>query len=258
MSVVLLPAVYFCKALQLRGPRHGPRTPPVADNRSCRLFCFLRFTSVRLFSCGGLDMAPALPRGGQPFMSVVLLPAVYFCKALQLRGPRHGPRTPPVADRSAGAVWSRGQRPTRLVGRLAFLAFQEQGDDLGGDRAGPGVELGVGEVGDRVRDREELVLRDAPRTGPWRGRCSRRRRSRWTRRGRRSSRTGFRRAHCPTSTTLSRRCRRRRRPPPARPRRGSPCAAGTPELCLRHMRASAAPYSVLRMTRRSSAAACPS
>src|SRR6185503_10310107 len=119
MSVVLLPAVYFCKALQLRGPRHGPRTPPVADNRSCRLFCFLRFTSVRLFSCGGLEMAPALPQwrtsvGGWPFGPVV------------------------------------SGQPV-LVGRLAFLAFQEQGDDLGGDRAGPGVEFGLGQVGDRVR-----------------------------------------------------------------------------------------------------------
>src|SRR6266853_5323810 len=65
------------QALQLRGPRHGPRTPPGRGHSV--YFC-------KRFSCGGLDMAPALPPAAD---SRLLL------QALQLRGPRHGPRTPP-------------------------------------------------------------------------------------------------------------------------------------------------------------------
>src|SRR6185295_13030549 len=112
------------QALQLRGPRHGPRTPPAAGDRFCgrpftassssaagastwpphspgRGRSFLRATvyCFKLFSCGGLDMAPALPRP----RATVFAGDRLLLQALQLRGPRHGPRTPPAAgDRFCG------------------------------------------------------------------------------------------------------------------------------------------------------------
>src|SRR6185503_16496618 len=74
-------------SVQLRGPGHGPRTPPAADSRPADGRLLLQgssaagartwpphspsggqpsggrpFTSSRLFSCGGPDMAPALPQ----------------------------------------------------------------------------------------------------------------------------------------------------------------------------------------------------
>src|SRR6266851_5227731 len=90
------------QALQLRGPRHGPRTPPGRGHSV--YFC-------KRFSGGGLDMAPALPPAADiPFTSASASAAGastwpphsprprtsrLLLQALQLRGPRHGPRTPP-------------------------------------------------------------------------------------------------------------------------------------------------------------------
>src|SRR6185295_4450504 len=100
------------QALRLRGPRHGPRTPPFGGHsltasgssaagastwpphspiRRTLAYC------LRLFSCGGLDMAPALPHSAD----TRLLP-----QALRLRGPRHGPRTPPFGGHSLTASGS--------------------------------------------------------------------------------------------------------------------------------------------------------
>ena len=62
--------------------------------RGCHLgscACCLTVYCFKLFSCGGLDMAPALPRP----RSIVFAGDRLLLQALQLRGPRHGPRTPP-------------------------------------------------------------------------------------------------------------------------------------------------------------------
>src|SRR5216683_3199280 len=90
------------QALQLRGPRNGPRTPPGRGHPV--YFC-------KRFSCGGPEMAPALPPAADiPFTSASASAAGaqkwpphsprprtsrLLLQALQLRGPRNGPRTPP-------------------------------------------------------------------------------------------------------------------------------------------------------------------
>src|SRR5499433_2707887 len=72
------------------------------------------------------------------------------------RGPRPGPR----ASRSPQSL-----TPPVSVRRRLLLTLEEELDDVGNDLPCPLVELGLGEVGDRMRQSEELVVRQPPALG---------------------------------------------------------------------------------------------
>src|SRR6476646_9225057 len=108
---------FLLQALQLRGPRHGPRTPPASGLQPTASSSSAAGSSTwsphsprwrttascfKLFSCGGPDMAPALPP---------LADHRFLLQALQLRGPRHGPRTPPAGGQPFPASSSSAAGP---------------------------------------------------------------------------------------------------------------------------------------------------
>src|SRR5713101_5370682 len=120
----------------MRGPRYGPRTPPdgglpftslgspdagaqIWPPHSPRWRTTVYF--LRLSRCGGPDMAPALPQAADYRL---------LLQALQMRGPRYGPRTPPgrglpftsSSSPDAGAqIWPpHSPRPRTLVSALAL------------------------------------------------------------------------------------------------------------------------------------------
>src|SRR5690349_2961571 len=90
------------------------------------------------FSCGGPDMAPALP----PRRTTGAAGYPLLLQALQLRGPRHGPRTPPLGgppwageNKNAAGLFARGVYLVwrhGLVRRPWLLAFSSW--EPGGER----------------------------------------------------------------------------------------------------------------------------